>query len=375
MNQRAPIRVGMLGAGKISGMHARALKTIPGIEIAAVCDTERRKAEALCRRWDIAGAFDALPEMLRSCRLDAVQILLPPALHCAAALECMEAGCHVFIEKPMAIKAAECRVLRCTAKRSGRTIGVNHNGPFFPVLLRLADLVRSCRLGAVEHLMVGFKQPLPQPGAGLHGHWVFEEPGNLVLELGPHPLSWIRALLGVVRQASAAVSGRTTLATGKPFYDTWQISMLCERGTAQLFLAVGERFPDAFVMAFGQDATAVADLKSGSLCINGKGRFMPAADNFLAGASNAARLVRDGAVNLKDYAAGMFAPRPLGDHYFYSMRASMAEFYDALRLHRPPATGIDAGADIVDACEAIIQSANRFRAETEVDEYELAAMR
>ena len=372
----AEIRVGIVGAGKISQVHARVLRSIPGVTVSAVCDVDGQRAEALRARWNFPQAFDSLPQMLRRCKLDAVQILLPPALHAAAALESMEAGCDVLIEKPVAVTLAECRSLRNSASRLGRIVGVNHNGVYFPVLVRLFDLVRSRRLGAVQHVSVCFKQPLRQLKDGMHDQWLFRDPGNLILELGPHPLSWIHRLLGNVQTASVLPSGKATLTTGAAFFHDWQIGMLCERGSAHLFLSVGDRFPEVSVTVYGEDATAVADVKAATLTVTEKSRFMmPAVDHLVAAVRNSVRLMGNCAANLKDFALGILKPHPLADHYFSSMLTSVTGFYEAVQRRGPAPVDLEQGTNVVSACQQIIRAGRAVSTDSQVEEHELASIR
>src|SRR5689334_16520719 len=74
-------RVGFLGTGYIAEWHAKALATLPGLELVAVCDKVRPRAQAFAQRFGVAGVRESLEEMLAADRLDAVHLLLPPDLH------------------------------------------------------------------------------------------------------------------------------------------------------------------------------------------------------------------------------------------------------------------------------------------------------
>src|SRR5579863_8048435 len=95
------IRVCLVGAGYVASRHLAALRDLPFFEIVGICDTDRKKAEALALRFHIAGVFDSLADMA-SARPQVVHILTPPVSHCALTLEALDMGCHVFVEKPMA---------------------------------------------------------------------------------------------------------------------------------------------------------------------------------------------------------------------------------------------------------------------------------
>src|SRR5579859_2883778 len=98
----ARVRVGILGAGYISQAHLRALKNIPQVEATAICDLNQAKASQIARTWNVSQVFGRLEDMLDS-GVDVVHVLLPPARHAEAALECLRGGADVFLEKPMGV--------------------------------------------------------------------------------------------------------------------------------------------------------------------------------------------------------------------------------------------------------------------------------
>src|SRR5688572_9576529 len=99
---KPPVHVGILGAGFISESHIRALLSIPDVRIAAVCDEDSNRAQALQKHWHVLQFYDSLERMLSNVSLDVVHVLTPPFAHTRCARACLEAGSHVFIEKPLA---------------------------------------------------------------------------------------------------------------------------------------------------------------------------------------------------------------------------------------------------------------------------------
>src|SRR3954449_8628853 len=81
------LRVGFLGTGYIADWHAKALGTIPGVSLAAVCDKDLPRARAFGERYGSARSYESLEQMLGDgeARLDVVHVLLPPDLHAKAA--------------------------------------------------------------------------------------------------------------------------------------------------------------------------------------------------------------------------------------------------------------------------------------------------
>lgn len=354
------IRVALLGAGVISAPHILALQARKDVKIVGICDLDKKKAEAVGQRSNLPKVFESLDRMLSEEHPDVVHILLPPTAHAEPAVACLEAGAHVFVEKPFCISSAECRSVLDAAEHAGLQVGVNHNLTYMPTVVEAADAIREFRLGAVEHVIVTYNLLMPALAAGLHGHWMFGAQERLILELGPHPLSVVYKFLGKVESSATALSGHTILKNGRPFFDTWQSSLVCERGTAQVLLAVGREYNSTWVHIIGQDGEAFLDLRRNTFRLSEKTRFMRG-DNLMDGWRNSRRLRQASVRNFKAYVRGALRLAPVYELQNVSMCGSVDAFYDALKAGKPVPVDGAAGTAVVEACESVIESGMRFR--------------
>src|SRR5262249_15553307 len=133
---------------------------------------------------------------IRASEVDVAHVLAPPSLHESLALDLVERGVAVFLEKPLALSAAGARALTEAAARRGVALGVNHNFVFQPAFAELVARVCAGEIGRVEHVQATLAVPLAQLEAGAFGHWMFAAPRNVVYEQAVHPLSLVHALLG-----------------------------------------------------------------------------------------------------------------------------------------------------------------------------------
>jgi len=158
------LRVGLLGTGYIADWHAQALRTIPGVSLAAVCDKDLSRAQAFAARYGVARVYESLEEMLGAGEnpLDAVHVLLPPDHHARAASTLVSRGVHTLLEKPMAITPLECGELIRQAADRGVTLGVNHNFVFAPVYERLRTDLRAGKLGSPDQVTITWNRGLDQ---------------------------------------------------------------------------------------------------------------------------------------------------------------------------------------------------------------------
>ena len=343
-----PIRVALLGAGGIATAHALTVAGLPGVQLVGVADVDLGRAQALAKKFG-APAFGSLPAMLAEARPDAVHVLLPPELHARFAVECMAGGAHVLVEKPLCISAAECRELETAAAQFNRVVAVNHNVTFDATYLQLLDAIRARRLGRVQHVEVDWCVPFGDNtfAAPL---WQSQGPGAVILETGPHPLSLIVRLVGEVRAASVRVSSETQ---AKP--DTWQMSLSCERGTAQCFLGIARSSTDTRVHVIGEDGAATVDLRLGTLSLVENTRFTPLFAKLADTLAQARDLAGDALANFRERLLRL----PSGgacDDGVPVFASSIASFYAALRTGGSPPAGLDEGLATVRMCLQVIAS-------------------
>ena len=355
------MRIAILGAGGIADFHARALQRVPGAKVVAVCDQQTARAEAFQAKWGIPDTFDSTQAMLQAAVPEVVHVLVPPAAHAKAAIPCLEAGCHVFLEKPAAVSGAECDELAAAAERTGRRIGVNHNLTCSPTVVRLREAARERHFGRIEHVTVVYNLPLKEVPPG---HWIFQDTRNIVLELAAHPLSILHCFVGETLTAATLVSGERTLSSGAKFYDTWQASLNCTQGTGQLFFSVGRDYLETWVHIIGQDGSALADLRRNTLALSGKSAKLGPYDDLRQCAAAPWSVFRDGVRNFKDYLLGSLRLKPAYDLFFEPLAESIGGFYRALAEGRMPPVSIQQGAAVVRACERIVSSGETFMRKT-----------
>src|SRR5205807_6964971 len=105
--KRQTYRVALVGAGYVSSYHLRALRTLPNVEVVGIADPDQTHARQMAAAFGVPRIFQSLEELAETSP-DVIHILTPPASHCDLTLQALDMGCHVLVEKPMAITAEEC---------------------------------------------------------------------------------------------------------------------------------------------------------------------------------------------------------------------------------------------------------------------------
>jgi len=193
------LKVAIVGCGKIADSHASQIGRIKGCEIVGVCDSEPLMARQLYERFPIKRHFSDLTELLDA-RPDVVHITTPPESHFDIAKFCLERGCHVYVEKPIALHAEEAQTLIELADERGLKLTVGHDAQFSNAARRMRALVKSGYLGAGPiHMESYYCYELGRAYAGaLLGnkrHWVRRLPGKLLHNIIDHGIASLAEFL------------------------------------------------------------------------------------------------------------------------------------------------------------------------------------
>ncbi|MCC7397762.1 MAG: Gfo/Idh/MocA family oxidoreductase [Planctomycetes bacterium] len=351
-------RVALIGSGFIADVHLQVLRHVPRVQVVAVCDPVRTRAEKLAKKHGIAAAFGSLAEMLAAGGFDAVHVLVPPSLHHDIAATCLSAGVHVLVEKPMVLDPAHLDDLRALAAARGLVLAVNHNQTRHPALARLDRHLAAGRLGRLEHLTLQHHVPLRQLQTGDVSHFMFQSQGNILFEQGVHLFSMVFHLLGAMRACEVIAGSRRRLPNGVDFVGEWHVVMQCERGSATVRMAFGKPWLETTVQAIGSDGAALLDLQRGTCWLRRKTRWLDFLDAGLNLARGARHLAARAVGSVAGYGLGLFKLGFPDDPFLRGMRGSLLAFHAAVRgQDLPPAVGVEGAAAVLRMCEAAAEAA------------------
>lgn len=195
--EKRMLKIAIVGCGKIADSHAFQIQRIKGCEIVAICDKEELMAKQLYDRFPIKKYYSDLNTLLDESQPDVVHITTPPQSHFAIAKQCIQRGCHLFIEKPFTIDTAEAEELMAMAKEYGCKLTVGHDAQFSDVSIRMRELVKTGYLGGAPlHLESYWCYDL---GDAVYAkallsdkqHWARTLPGGLLHNIINHGVSKI----------------------------------------------------------------------------------------------------------------------------------------------------------------------------------------
>jgi predicted dehydrogenase/nucleoside-diphosphate-sugar epimerase len=357
------IRVGFLGTGYIADWHAKALRSVRGAALVAVCDRDLSRARAFGESQGVTQVYTSLSEMLAATKLDAVHVLLPPEHHYQAAREAIDAGVHVLLEKPMCSRAEDCEALIQAANQKRVKIGVGHNFLFGEVYEQLKADLTAGRLGRPDHIVITWNKPLGQLTAGPFDIWMLRAPENIMLEVGPHSVAHLWDLVGQHEIVDVRTSNPVDLPGGGRFYRRWQIDADHESTRVSLVFSFAPGFSEHTIHVRGSLAAATADFENDTYVLH---RHTPKSldfDRYARTTSEGAALRRQARRNLARYALARFKLSDKGSPYASSIAGALRAFYDRPSDMPDPRVSPQMGRDVVATCIEIGRRAGLTRPE------------
>jgi len=196
------IRIGFIGTGGIAGWHAKQLLELPEAAITALADVSEASLDRFAGQYKLEGAerYADYRDMLERAQLDAVVICSPHTQHFAQAMDVLNKGLHVLIEKPMTCSSAEAEQLIAAAERTGKVLQVSYQRHFQPDILYIRDAIRSGAIGRLTSITASLYQEWKK---GTTGTWR-QDPslsgGGFLMDSGSHiidTLLWTTGLTPV----------------------------------------------------------------------------------------------------------------------------------------------------------------------------------
>ncbi|KNG93536.1 Gfo/Idh/MocA family oxidoreductase [Pseudaestuariivita atlantica] len=353
----SPIRSAVIGAGYIADWHAGAIRATPGVDLVAVCDASPEAAQGFAATYGVE-AFGSVEDMAASGRVDAVHITTPPQVHRDIAVECLEAGLHVLVEKPVAVSAAETADIVAASDASGKLFAAGHNFMGTPGYRRLKAALARGKIGRVAQADIRWCFPLGPLRAGPYGIWLMREPRNLLLELGPHLYGFAVDLFGEVEVLHLDISNPVDIPGDSWRPQTWRILARAGGVDVTLTLSLVETYDDRSLTLTGSGGMARYDYANDVLTFGRENAADLIVNPFLREMGAAWQHLREGGVNVVRQTASLNRKSAYG----VSFRGLAEEFYAAIREGRP----LDArfsGATALSVMTALDATLDRLPAE------------
>ncbi len=262
-----------------SGLIAK-LKHIPAfhkhrdkVHLAALCDVNLEAARQAASAAGIPNAYADVGEMLAKEKPDIVDICTPPKTHAKLAIQVMQAGGNVLIEKPMAQSVEECDAIIAAARDNKVKVCVAHSDLFYYPFIEARKLVREGAIGTFRGMRIFLSTPTHYI-TSKPDHWANKLPGGVFGESGPHIIYMTLAFINPIREVSVNALKLMGEYPWSPFED-YRIDLIGEKAASSVTMAYTSKQWLARLEILGEDAALLVDLEAMSLVKYRRERLKP----------------------------------------------------------------------------------------------------
>ncbi len=192
---RILIRVGVIGTGAMGQNHLRIYSEMEGVELAGISDIDQKRVEFMATQFKTKAFTDYKKMFLEG--LDAVSIVVPTKLHKQVALDALDAGMQVLVEKPIADTTENAEMMIEAAKKAGKVLMIGHIERFNPAVIRLKEIINSGILGKIVSISTKRVGPYNPRIRDV----------GVILDIGVHDIDIIAYLYGKKINSVYAIAG------------------------------------------------------------------------------------------------------------------------------------------------------------------------
>lgn len=329
------LNIGIVGCGKIADGHIEEIQKLGCARVLAVCDVEPLLAEQLAVRYSVPNRYTDFDRMLSEHQLDVIHVATPPHSHLVLAQKAAEAGCHVFLEKPLALNATDGRRLIECLQQTGRKMTINYWYNFESPALALKEFVAKGNLGDPIHiesyygydLAGGFGQALLSDDR----HWVHQLPGKLFQNIIDHAINKITPFLPdepveIIARAYHRRQLKDDRTDG--VLDELRVMIFAGGVSAYVTFSSHARPVGHFMRIYGTKNTAHIDFALRTMLVEKKQAVPSALGRLLPPFKSSWQSLRQATHNVREFAGSHF-------QFFAGMNRLLSEFYESI-LHDSP---------------------------------------
>lgn len=331
------LRVGIIGCGKIADQHVEHIIHIPDCEIVAVCDADELMARQLQERLGGPAAFTDIRAMLEKARPDVVHITAPPQAHLSIGRTCLEAGCHIYVEKPFTVTHEEAEELIAAAVRSNCKLTVGHDAQFSQAANRARALVAQGFLGGPPvHLEAYYCYNLndavyARALLGDKQHWARQLPGGLLQNTISHGISKVAEYLAGDRPSVIAYgfTSRLLQSIGETAIVDELRTIICDGAATAYFTFSSQMRPSLHMLRlYGPDNGLIVDEEQQTVIQLKGSRYKSYLEQFVPALAYAKQYAANGMGNVWKFAHADL-------HGGYGKRFLIGAFYRSILNNEP----------------------------------------
>lgn len=343
--------IAILGCGKVAHLHARAVRELTRARLAGVWSRTRSTAEAFARQYQTT-PYASVPELVKSEHIDLAIVCTPHPYHREPAMEAMDYGAHVLIEKPLAVTLDDSDAMIAAAQSNNVRLGVISQRRWYTPSLRVKQAITEGKIGQPALgtvLMLGWRDKTYYDSDAWRGTWNMEGGGVLVNQ-SPHQLDLLLWYMGEAEEVYGVWKN-----LNHPYIeveDTAAAIVKFKSGAIGNILVSNSQKPGIYgkVHIHGSNGASVGvQTDGGAMFIAGQSGILEPPVNDLWTIEGEEHLLG----KWKQEDSTFFNTIDPTVHY---MKLQIADFLDALDEGRPPMVTHEDGRKVVQLFRAIYES-------------------
>lgn len=199
------VKFGLYGYGKVAQLHAKAIAASENAILVSVCGRDPAKSKAFAKSWGIEARSSA-EEMAGLDGTQAVIVTTPHPLHAEHSIECIKAGLHVLVEKPMALHVADSDAMIAAANSHNVLLGVISQRRWYPSTMRIKQAIDEGALGIPllgQVTILGWRDEAYYNSDPWRGKWS-KEGGGVIVNQAPHQFDLLSWFMGPISGVSGS---------------------------------------------------------------------------------------------------------------------------------------------------------------------------
>jgi predicted dehydrogenase/nucleoside-diphosphate-sugar epimerase len=338
--------VGIVGCGRIAAHHLKFLVHLENVEIAGLVDINISQAKMMGEKYGIKQVFSSLDELLNFKTVDVLHILTPPLYHYDLALQAIERGIHLLIEKPITLSLEETEKLYQLAEEKNVKICPNFLHLFNPIILNAKEAIKQNDLGklilAECYYSIDLNDPELNEPVGLH--WSYELPGGIMQNNLTHPLYLVLDWIGKAKKITTGARQFGSLPQGVT--DHIDVFIKGARANGNITITVSPKHENYYLKLFFDKGTVTVDFITQMFTIDKVNRLPRAVNRVVVNFNRSKQLSFGSIRNVVDFLRKKLVT-------YYGIKNIIDSFYGWVIRNNIPPVSREMSLDVCRAEEII----------------------
>lgn len=280
------MKVALIGAGHIATVHGPLILKQPNTDIAGIADQDISRAKAVASELKIAQFYPDAKVMVEEQKPEIVHVLTPPQYHAELSIMAMNQGCHVLVEKPMALSMDDAQKMVQVSKENNVRLCVNHNMVFENVVRSATKLASHGTIGDIVSVEAHYqfnasRYPAILEDGAEYCHWSYQMNGGPLQDLMPHPASLVFEYIPDIKEIQFIGHNRGVLP--KSWHDEIRVLVNSSSVIGYISISLSEK-PDIILFTMkGTKGIIQADLFNDIVTLRKKSSLPRAVTRGLSG--------------------------------------------------------------------------------------------